>query len=249
VPCDFNALYLHAYLDGEMDAAGAASFEQHLGSCAACSSTLAAAQSLRETLAHAKLYEPASSRLRSRIRTNLQLGSTDKARKDSAWQWLVFAAALLLVALLGRELSGILRVRSESSALTSAALDAHLRSLQPGHLADVQSSDQHTVKPWFDGKVDFAPPVRDFATDGFPLIGGRLDVLAGHSAAALVYGRRKHVINVFVIESSAIGALPTSGEAHGYRWLCWQNDGSAYIAVSDAGAQDLVQLRGLFLQP
>jgi len=247
VSCELAAIHLHAYLDGELDAAGAANFEQHLRACPECSSALAAEQSLRETLSRAQLYERAPGRLRNHIRKNRPHSSVAEAPKSATWQWLAVAAVLVLAALLGRELVGLFHARSERSVLALAAVDAHLRSLQPGHLTDVPSSDQHTVKPWFDGKVDFAPTVRDFAADGFPLIGGRLDVLAGRTAAALVYGRRKHVVNVFVMESSNASAPAGAGELHGYHWLCWQKDGFTYIAVSDAAPEDLLQLRDLFL--
>jgi anti-sigma factor (TIGR02949 family) len=249
VPCELTAVHLHACLDGELDAAGAANFEQHLRVCAQCSSELAAEQSLREALSNAQLYERAPSQLRNLLRKNLSLGSVVKARKFPVWQSLAVAAALILAAFFGHELVGLFHAQAQRSVLTSAAVDAHLRSLQPGHLTDVQSSDQHTVKPWFDGKVDFAPTVRDFAADGFPLIGGRLDVLGGRTAAALVYGRRKHIINLFVMESSNPSAPATSGELHGYHWVSWQKNDFTYIAVSDASPEDLLQLRDLFLKP
>jgi anti-sigma factor (TIGR02949 family) len=248
VPCELAAIHLHAYLDGELDAAGAANFEQHLRVCAECSSALAAEQSLREALSSAQLYERAPGRLRSHIRKSLPHNSVAEVPKSPTWPWLAVAAALVLAAFLGRESVGFFHSGSERSVLALAAVDAHLRSLQPGHLTDVPSSDQHTVKPWFDGKVDFAPTVRDFAEDGFPLIGGRLDVLAGRTAAALVYGRRKHIMNVFVMESSNASAPASSGELHGYHWLSWQKDGFTYMAVSDAALEDLLQLRDLFLQ-
>jgi anti-sigma factor RsiW len=152
---------------------------------------------------------------------------------------------VLLTAFFGRELVRTLPSKSEVSSFATAAVDAHLRSLQPGHLVDVPSSDQHTVKPWFDGKINFAPAVRDLSDNGFPLEGGRLDVLDGRNVAALVYGRRKHIINVFAMESSASSASPESGELHGYRWLCWESGGFTYIAVSDTAAVDLEQLRDL----
>lgn len=249
MPCELTSVHPQAYLDGELDAAGGANFEQHLRNCAECSAALAAERLLRETLSGAQLYERAPNRLRNQIRKNLTPSSVTNAPRFPGWQWLAVAAALVLAALVGRELVTLFRVQAQRSVLASAAVDAHLRSLQPGHLTDVQSSDQHTVKPWFDGKVDFAPTVRDFATDGFPLIGGRLDVLAGRSAAALVYGRRKHIINLFVRESSDAAPLATSGELHGYHWLSWQKDGFTYIAVSDAAPEDLLQLRELFLKP
>jgi anti-sigma factor RsiW len=118
-------------------------------------------------------------------------------------------------------------------------LDAHLRSLQLTHLTDVASTDQHTVKPWFVGKLDFAPAVVDLAAEGFPLVGGRLDVVGGRSVAALVYGRRKHVINVFVWPSAASDALPRPGAERGYAWIRWTRGGMRFWAVSDVAASDL----------
>jgi mycothiol system anti-sigma-R factor len=249
VPSELHAVRLHAYLDGELDAAGAADFEQHLRTCPQCSSALAAEQSLRASISSAQLYERAPSQLRNQIRKSLPHNSPATVPKSRTWPWLALAAALILAAFLGRELLGLVHLHDQRSVLASAAVDAHLRSLQPGHLTDVQSSDQHTVKPWFDGKVDFAPTVRDFAANDFPLLGGRLDVLGGRTAAALVYGRRKHIINVFVMESSNADVPPSSGDLHGYHWLSWQNDGFTYMAVSDAAPQDLVQLRDLCVKP
>ena len=118
-------------------------------------------------------------------------------------------------------------------------LDAHLRSLQLTHLTDVASTDQHTVKPWFVGKLDFAPAVVDLASEGFPLVGGRLDVVGGRSVAALVYGRRKHVINVFVWPSEGSDAVARSGAERGYTWIRWTRGGMRFWAVSDVAASDL----------
>jgi anti-sigma factor (TIGR02949 family) len=248
VLCELTGSHLHAYLDGELDAAGAANFERHLQSCAVCASELSSEQALRQTLAGAQLYSRASDELRSRIRSKLPADFPSKTKASHAWRWAAVAATLLIAALLGAGALRIFRGQSESQALIAAAVDAHLRSLQPGHLTDVQSTDQHTVKPWFDGKVDFAPAVRNFASEGFPLLGGRLDVLAGRSAAALVFGRRKHIINVFVLESANANGIRGANEQAGYHTLSWQEDGLTYIAVSDVAADDLRQLQDLFLK-
>jgi anti-sigma factor RsiW len=248
VLCELTGTHLHAYLDGELDAAGAASFERHVQSCAACASQLSSEQALRQTLAGALLYSRASDELRSRTRSKLPADFSRKSRTSEARRWAAVAAALLLAAFLGAEALSVFRGQSGGQTLISAAVDAHLRSLQPGHLTDVQSTDQHTVKPWFDGKVDFAPAVRDFAGEGFPLLGGRLDVLAGRSAAALVFGRRKHIINVFVLESANASGIRGANEQAGYHTVSWQEDGLTYIAVSDVAETDLQQLRDLFLR-
>jgi anti-sigma factor RsiW len=248
VPCELSAIQLQAYFDNELDAVGAADFEQHLQSCPDCAAALASQNALRQTLAASQLYERAPISLRQKVRSQLPAPSPKPFMRFQLWRWAALAAGLLLAVLLGRELFGFLGGQSEATALTVAAVDAHLRSLQPGHLTDVQSTDQHTVKPWFDGKVDFAPSVRDFANDGFPLIGGRLDVIAGKTAAVLVYGRRKHVVNVFVLNSQANQLSANSGERQGYHWLCWQQGGFKYIAVSDAASSDLQELHSLFVR-
>ncbi len=246
--CDLSSLQLHAYLDDELHAVDAANFETHLKSCPRCAAALASETALRQTLASSQLYERAPLDLRKKVLANLPKTPTASAPYPQTWRWIALAASLLLAFILGRELFTLLHDRSETTSLAAAAVDAHLRSLQPGHLTDVQSSDQHTVKPWFDGKVAFAPSVRDFGNDGFPLLGGRLDVLVGRTAAALVYGRRKHFIDVFVLASPRLSATSDSGERNGYHWLAWQRDGFTYIAVSDVAADDLQQLRTLILK-
>jgi anti-sigma factor (TIGR02949 family) len=248
VPCEFAGIPLQAYFDGELDAVAATNFERHLQSCPECTAALASEYALRQTLAGAQLYERAPASLRQKVRSQLPASFPASAPKFQAWRWAALAASLLLAVLLSREIFGFLHARSDATSLSAAAVDAHLRSLQPGHLTDVQSTDQHTVKPWFDGKIDFAPSVRDFANDGFPLLGGRLDVVAGRTAAVLIYGRRKHVVNVFVLKSLADQVSAGSGERQGYHWLSWQQDGFKYIAVSDAAAPDLQELRELFLK-
>ena len=244
--CELTGTRLQAYFDGELDATGAASFEQHLRSCPECASTLASEQSLRQAVSASQLYTPAPIKLRKNVLRNVAAASVSQPARFPFWRWAALAAVLLLAVLLGRELVSLVRAQSEGAALATAAVDAHLRSLQPGHLTDVQSSDQHTVKPWFDGKVNFAPPVPDFAGDGFPLLGGRLDVLDGRTAAALIYGRRKHIINVFVVESQRAAPKPASGDQQGYHWLSWETGPFVYVAVSDVSAADLQQLRALF---
>ena len=129
--------------------------------------------------------------------------------------------------------------------MATEIVDAHIRSLQPGHLADVQSTDQHTVKPWFDGKIAFAPPVRDLAEQGFPLVGGRLDVLEGQTVAALVYARRKHYINVFVWPERDGEDEQYTGAKNGYQWISWRQGGMRLCAVSDVSRDDLAALKEL----
>jgi mycothiol system anti-sigma-R factor len=246
--CDFSGTLLHAYLDGELDAVGASEFERHLENCRECTATLGAAESLRAALQRAQLYETAPSELRRKIRSKLKISAASTSRV-AAWRWLAAAAAIALVT--GVAWFAVPHFRSDSSeAVTSAeVIDAHIRSLQAGHLTDVASTDQHTVKPWFDGKLDFIPPVRDFMDEGFPLIGGRLDVLGERNVAALVYGRRKHFINVFVWPTKDPDTpIHPPGSRQGYQWVHWRHQGMEFCAVSDVSAQDLHELAQLFIQ-
>lgn len=231
--------WLHGYFDGELDAARAAEFETHLQGCATCAQALAAQQGLRGALAAADLYARAPASLRARVRAELRRSRAAGAPRPLRWRSLAAAASVVLV------LFGLWRTvpawREDVAEreLANQVLDAHLRSLQLTHLTDVASSDQHVVKPWFVGKLDFAPTVVDLASDGFPLVGGRLDVVGGRSVAALVYARRKHVINVFVWPSENSDAALRSGAQRGYAWIRWTRGGMGYWAVSDVAAADL----------
>jgi mycothiol system anti-sigma-R factor len=247
VSCEHAGTILHGYLDGELDAARALEFERHLESCPDCLAALEAQETLRSALQRAQLYETAPVALRRKTRASLPaLRPVAFSWLWTPMRWVALAAAALLVAFVGWRMIRNYGVENQYQA--AEMVDAHLRSLQAGHLTDVTSTDQHTVKPWFDGKLDFSPPVRDFANDGFPLQGGRLDVLHGRTIAALVYGRRKHVVNVFVWPTSERDAAPRSGSQLGYQWLDWRKGAMEFCAVSDASATDLDQLQRLIAQ-
>jgi len=255
VTCDLSQTRLHAYFDGELDALGAAEFERHLESCPDCDTRLAAEEKLRNAFAGAQLYTRAPESLRRKLQIALPQAAIPPEVRDpkpavaNSWRWLAIAATVILSVFLGTQYLQRLNHNSQQQAMAAVIVDAHLRSLQPGHLEDVISTDQHTVKPWFDGKIDFAPPVRDFANDGFPLLGGRLDVIDSRTAAALVYGRRKHIVNVFVEKAQPGDSLDASGELQGYHWVAWQQNGFTFTAVSDTAYGDLDQLKQLFLAP
>jgi anti-sigma factor RsiW len=147
----------------------------------------------------------------------------------------VAAAAVIVLALVP-----LLRGPSTQEILAQQVLSSHIRSLMPQHLTDVSSSDQHTVKPWFNGRLDFSPPVADFAKEGFPLVGGRLDYVDNRPVAALVYGRRKHFINVFVWPSaSKIDAGTKDMTLQGYNLVQWTKSGMTYWVVSDLSKSEL----------
>jgi anti-sigma factor RsiW len=252
--CDFSGTLLHAYFDGELDAVRAAEFERHLESCRECTAALGASEALRSSLQHSQLYEAARAGLRRKIRQELKLSTSGASYSQAAaWRWLAAAAAIVLVT--GVAWFAVPRFRGMDSGVAASPvtsteiIDAHIRSLQAGHLTDVASTDQHTVKPWFDGKLDFIPPVHDFMDEGFPLIGGRLDVLGERNVAALVYGRRKHFVNVFVWPTKEPDTpIHPPGSRQGYQWVHWRHKGMEFCAVSDVSAQDLHELAQLIVQ-
>jgi anti-sigma factor RsiW len=237
---------LHGYFDNELDALGAAEFERHLERCSECVDALEALKCLRSSVNLAQLYEKMPASFRKKVLADL--GSASPVFIVPArmpWRWLAIAAAFLLFAYAGWQVS-VHPGDNYETVLAAEVVDAHLRSLQPGHLTDVASSDQHTVKPWFEGKLDFSPPVRDFADQGFPLQGGRLDVLHGRAIAALVYGRRRHLANVLIWPTTEPDASPRSGSRQGYQWIHWRKGGMEFCAVSDTAPSDLEQLQRLF---
>jgi anti-sigma factor RsiW len=245
--CERADTVLHGYFDNELDALGAAEFERHLEQGFACSNSLQALKSLRSSMGISQLYEKTSASFRKKVLAEVSPGHPMLvAPKRTNWRWLAVAATLLLLAY------GRWRVLSMHSGdgyetmLATEVVDAHLRSLQPGHLTDVVSADQHTVKPWFDGRLDFSPPVQDFADQGFPLHGGRLDVVDNHTVAALVYGHRKHLVNVFVWPTTEKDAAPHGGSRQGYQRVDWRNNGMEFCAVSDSALLDLNELQRLF---
>ena len=247
--CDRVGIALHGYFDKELDAIGASEFERHLERCSDCASALETLESLRSSINVARLYEKAPATFRKKLFAHI--GSAPQVAVFPArgvWQWLAIAAALILAVYTGWRVVSSDRSGNYESVFTSEILDAHLRSLQPGHLTDVVSTDQHTVKPWFDGKLDFSPPVRDFGDQGFPLQGGRIDIVHGRAVAALVYARRKHFVNVFIWPTDEKDTSPRSGSQRGYQWIEWRKGGMDFCAVSDAVPSALEQLQRLFTE-
>jgi anti-sigma factor RsiW len=248
VACDDNARLLHAYLDGELDLVRSLEIEEHLKTCPDCAQELRSHQTLRRAFRGSNLYERAPGGLQSSIRAALarEAGAPAKpipvARRREFWNWAAVAAAILLAVLLTLRFLPGREARLEANLVAEEIVASHIRALQPGHLLDVQSTDQHTVKPWFNGKVDFSPPVRELAEAGYPLLGGRLDYVGRHPAAVLVYQRRQHLIDVFIWPGEGKPAPPNFEIAsQGYKMLCWQVSGMDFCAVSDLNSTELQQ--------
>jgi anti-sigma factor RsiW len=241
-PDNYSSL-LHGYLDGELDLVRSLDFEEHLKACPDCAQELWTQRNLREAFRSAHLYERAPEGLEARIRAALPRESKVVVMpRRNLWNWAAVAAAIVLVMFISWRMLPGLMGRSQGDLLAQEVVASHVRSLQPGHLMDVESTDQHTVKPWFNGKIDFSPPVKDFAADGFPLIGGRLDYVDQRPAAALVYQRQKHLINVYVwpgAEKEDTAARVVSKQ--GYNIVFWQRGGMYFCAVSDLNSAELQQ--------
>jgi anti-sigma factor RsiW len=255
VACDDNARLLHAYVDGELDLVRSLEIEEHLHTCADCAQELRSHQTLRKAFRSAALYERAPKALAARIRAALPQAAgvspgaatmplPRSSSRRAVINWLAVAAALVLAVLLSWRVLPLRRAQNDLVAQEIVA--GHIRSLQPGHLIDVQSTDQHTVKPWFNGRLDFSPPVRDFSASGFSLIGGRLDYIGNRDVAALVYQRRQHLINVYVWpDAPGAPQMPASLSTQGYNMVSWKRDGMYLCAVSDLNAGELAQFAQL----
>ena len=259
--CDGMRLLIQADVDGELSPAEAAQVGAHLDGCPACTETQAQLLELSGRLRRELPYHPAPDALRAAVRARIAAMSMPEAtqpgrtpavvRRPSWWARLPrprlwsaapFGAGFAVAAGLA-----FMLVLAPAGGLPDAVVASHIRALQPGHLMDVASTDQHTVKPWFDGRLDYAPPVKDLAADGFPLVGGRLDYLDGRPVAALVYQRRQHVIELYVWPDDGRPASgPADGSRSGYNFRRWSRDGMAFWAVSDLNAQEVADFARLW---
>lgn len=234
---------IHPYADGELDVVNAHEIEQHLTGCDDCRRVEQRVHLLRSALRESAPAYRAPASLRKDVRRALKR----EARPGPSFSpWLVLATGAAF-ALLLLSSSFYQTTRASRNAIADELVANHVRSLLATHLVDVVSSDQHTVKPWFHGKVDFAPQVRDLSAEGFPLVGGRLDYLHGQTVVALVYRRNKHPINLFVEPASTNdNAAPSTVMHRGYNLVHWTHDGMDYWAVSDLNATELGQFAAHF---
>lgn len=233
---------VHAYLDGELDAAGTAEVARHVESCATCGAALRRMQALQGTLRDEGLYWAPPEGLTRRVRAAVRRAHPTRGKLYRlGLPMLGIAASLGLVAVVTWGIGAGLQRASTQDLLVREVIAGHVRSLQAEHLTDVASSDQHTVKPWFAGRLDFSPPVPYLAERGYPLLGGRLDYLNGRPVAALVYQRRKHFINVFIWPAGGQVTAERALSREGYNLLHWSDGELTYWAVSDVAADDLAE--------
>ena len=240
--CADKELLIHALADGELDAGNAAALEAHVAGCPACATALAEVREVKARLAATPAGWTAPASLHARLDAALAEATAPppRRRRLGAETWVMagaagaVAASLALVALIPTGMS-----------VEGQLIDAQARSLEAQHLVDVQTSDRHTVKPWFNGKIDFAPPVVDLAPQGYPLVGGRLDRIDGRRAAALVFRRHAHTINLFVWPGAA-PETPVLEHKEGYGLVRWGRGGLVFWAVSDVDAPDLLGFQKAF---
>jgi anti-sigma factor RsiW len=239
-----------AAIDGELDPPRRQALDRHLQDCAACRAANEAQRELSAAVRASVNRFTASEALRSRVRAALAEAAAPEPPISRLprrfWAWLGAGSAAAGAAMLAAGLALFLALPSAQDRLGVEIVAAHIRSLMADHLADVPSSDRHTVKPWFNGRLDLSPPVVDLAADGFPLIGGRLDYLDRRPVAALVYKHRQHVINLFVWPEPGVGAsAPRLTEHQGYNLLHWTQPGLTLWAVSDLNATELQDFQRL----
>ncbi len=263
--CQETQQLIHAYLDGELDLVRSTEIERHLNDCMACALACQNQRSLSSLVRGGSLYFRASAGLEDRLHADLSEAhrATTKSRASAAtsrgphrtkWTpskiWFGVTAASMVAAVMGSVLLARMVLRPlPQDLLSQEVVSSHIRSLMPNHLTDIESSDQHSVKPWFNGRLDYSPPVMDLTPQGFALVGGRLDYLAGRPVAALVYQRRKHLINVFTwpggSSGSKSGAPVKELSRQGYNVFHWTASGMVYWAVSDLSPRELEEFAQL----
>src|SRR5689334_3525513 len=243
--CEETIKLMDGYLDGELDAITNQAIEQHLRECHNCDQAYKTQRSLIRAIGSATPYYKAPSELRERIQSSLRKEIAEQSNGSgvpvdarpliakehaelrsilfgTSWNWLALAAAIVFAAVIVWNVVPRSQRPGNDQFLATQLIASHVRSLMANHLTDVASSDQHTVKPWLDAKLDFAPAVVDLASEGFPLIGGRLDYLDNRAVAALIYQRRKHFINLFIWPVESVMTVANKTLSHqGYQLVHW----------------------------
>jgi anti-sigma factor RsiW len=248
--CDEAEILLHALIDGELDAGHAREVEDHIAGCPNCTAQLQAYREMSKAIAGADLHFAAPPELRRRIEASLPqtrspIPLTRTPNRRSVLRGFAMGSAVSAIAATG--LFAIVLRDDDQQRIMSEVVSAHLRSLQAGHLTDVVSTDQHTVKPWFNGRLDVSPPVIDLTAQGFTLVGGRLDYVDARAIGAIVYKRRAHVINLFVAQTPDTERHPAKTETiQGFNIRRWGDRGLNYWAVSDLAADELAEFSEKF---
>jgi anti-sigma factor RsiW len=235
--CELTRELINAYADRELDLVKSLELEEHLSDCPGCSERYESLQSLRGAIG--VLYHKPPIHVQKRITTAVRKASKGETKSHIiSWRLISIAASAGVIVILSWSVIRLLSGPAAGELMAREVVASHVRSLMANHLTDVPSSDQHTVKPWFSGKLDFSPPVKDLASEGFPLVGGRLDYLDNRPVAALVYQRRQHYINCFSWPSGA-DEVEKEFSRQGYNLIHWKGAGMSYWIVSDLNKSEL----------
>ena len=244
--CDEIRPRLDAYIDGELAEAERVQLRDHLADCPECGPEAGALERLRDGIRRSAPAYRAPEALRSQIRFALRREAAASSRlARAAPGWLAYAASILLAVAVGSGGTLLVTGERQEDAVANELIDSHLRSLLGSHLTDVASSDRHTVKPWFAGRSDVSPPAVDLTAEGFPLVGGRLDLIVGKPVPALVSRRREHGLNVIVLPASR-GDLGATVTRRGYSLRHWNEGDLGFWAVSDAAPSELAEFERIF---
>jgi anti-sigma factor RsiW len=235
--CDEAEVLLHALLDNELDAGHARDVEAHIVACQRCAAQLRYHRDLHRTMSTAKLHFSAPANLRMRINALVPATPTPAPSRRTMLKGFAFGS-LLSSAVAASLMMTVIRSDQDQRNM-GEVISAHLRSLQGEHLTDVQTSDQHTVKPWFNGRLDVAPPVVDLTTQGFTLVGGRLDYIDGRAVAVIVYRRHLHVLNLFIGSGASSERSVKADTVRGFNVKSWSQQGLKFWAVSDINSEEL----------
>ncbi len=246
--CTVSPNLLELHLDGELSPRESAEIQQHVKNCAWCDGVYRSLQQLQWDIRSQITRHAAPAHLQQKIRADLgRAAARETQQQRFRWDWMALAASVLLLASMTWSIASLRPHESARDLLAQEVLSSHLRSLMGTHLVDVPSSDQHTVKPWFNGKLNYSPDVKDFSNQGFRLVGGRIEYIADRPVAALVYQRRQHFINLFTWPATVSTQIDYSEvKRNGYNLVSWTEDGMTCWAASDLDTGELEQFAHLY---
>jgi anti-sigma factor RsiW len=238
--CTETKNLMNAYVDGELDSAGSLSVESHVQRCASCLADVENLRALSSAIETGGLRFKAPTRLKRNVNAAIRAANPGSTRSFFDWRWITAFASAVVTIVVGLAAITQWTRSSEETLLVNDIVSSHVRSMMANHITDVASSDSHTVKPWFGGKLDYSPPAKDLTEQGFRLIGGRLDYLNNRPVAALVYQRSQHFINLFVWPSNST-SIPQEDQLtrQGYNLIHWTKAGMTYWLVSELNLTEL----------
>src|SRR2546423_1489300 len=240
--CQETGQLIHALVDGELDFSKSLEMETHLQECDTCAQAQDEIRALSLSMKDASLRFTPAAGFERRLSSAIRREAKEKTVTQSWWHWSMAAASLAVIVVAAWAVMVIINRPASDALVAQEVVSSHVRSLMAQHLTDVTSSDQHTVKPWFDGKLDFSPPVKDLKEQGFELKGERLDYIDNRPVAALVYQRRQHFINIFVWPAKSSSKSTTQASvSQGYNLIRWTSSGMEWWSISDLNLAELQQ--------